>query len=623
MRRASPTRRFAARLYLLESAEGDGAVGVNPPRARSRLDWRSSGGGGAAAAALVDGAPSPRRARRSCPRRDCRRGTRRAPSPRTWRTRGDPASSTPRREPSSRRVWGADAEDADARAREDSDETPPREPFRAARSESRWRRFLAALRPRPRSPRRSSAVRSSFISWTMRTGRTRALAKPLNPSAKRRDDRGANGRTPSRVGRRRRALRLRLRRGARAPLRRPRRARREVPRAHRERTFRPETDIMEKDITLRRSVASACASAARAGRGRRFRRGGRGGRGGLWRTEPLTRKVSRLSRRLVRGGGARAGLGFGGARRARRRRGGGGRRRRGPGAAPRLRACAARAADDCRGGLRVYRRRRSRRRERAPPRVPKKTKIVTPLLLLTAVRTLLESSVLTASVTGESVTRESVTRERAENASRPFAFAFASLAASADAATAAMAKRALFGDAFETLEFGNDDAIAALAAASVFECAVSRNDTDRQKTEDGVPVALRARSPRSSRTPPRRAAAAPRETAAFAALREAISGMVFRNRSFAVLRDVPACARPGVRVGDAAARASVRRAEPVACGAPRGRRRRRRGTQVLGGGDERAGSRKRRRRRRRRAAEGDRRRSCPWRSRRSPRRESW
>ena len=76
----------------------------------------------------------------------------------------------------------------------------------------------------------------------------------------------------------------------------------------------------------------------------------------------------------------------------------------------------------------------------------KKTKIVTPLLLLTAVRTLLESSVLTASVTGESVTRESVTRERAENASRPFAFAFASLAASADAATSS-SLRAVFATA--------------------------------------------------------------------------------------------------------------------------------------------------------------------------------
>ena len=191
---------------------------------------------------------------------------------------------------------------------------------------------------------------------------------------------------------------------------------------------------------------------------------------------------------------------------------------------------------------------------------------MTPLLLLTAVRTLLESSVLTAPVTGESVTRESVTRERADNASRPFAFAFASLAASADAATAATAKRALFGDAFETLEFGNDDAIAALAAASVFECAVSSDDTDkpdRQKTEDGVPVALRALAAFfSDAAAPRRAA--PRETAAFAALREAIS----RNRMFGIgIGRSPTFLPTFLRaLGPACASATLRRAR--LCAAP-------------------------------------------------------
>ena len=544
----------SARLYLLESAEGDGAVGVNPPRAFSRLALKWAAVASDFAAALVDGS----RVAASFPLSvvpASLRGT--SAVAEDLADAWGPCLDAATRALFAHKGMGADAEDADARAREDSDETPPREPqeplvpYRAARAFALLASALAEAQLR-------GSLELYFVDDA--NGPDAPLAKPLNPSAKRRDDRGANGRTPlvgSDVADARSGSAFAVARGrpsdARAAL-----AARCLARIANW-TFRPETDIMEKDITLRRSVASACASAARAldagvdsdaedaedaedAGTEKFREKFRDFRGVSFAAEARA-LGSVLAAHAAHADAAAAAVAVA-AGLARR-----------PGF-----ACAARAAEivaavsactdaGAAGGANALLRASQ-----------KKTKIVTPLLLLTAVRTLLESSVLTASVTGESVTRESVTRERAENASRPFAFAFASLAASADAATAAMAKRALFGDAFETLEFGNDDAIAALAAASVFECAVSRNDTDRQKTEDGVPVALRALAAFfSDAAAPRRAA--PRETAAFAALREAIS----RNGIFGIGRS-PCCATFLRALGPACASATLRRAR--LCAAP-------------------------------------------------------
>jgi hypothetical protein len=365
------------------------------------------------------------------------------------------------------------------------------------------------------------------------------LAKPLNPSAKRRDERGANGPTPlvgSDVADARSGSAFAVKRGrpsdARAAL-----AARCLARVANWTFRRFETNIVEtekmendiKDITLRRSVVSACASAARAldagvdseteraaedGKSHRLKSHREKFRGENFRGVSFAAEARALGSALAAhaahadAAAAAVAIAAGLARR--------------PGF-----ACAARAAeivaaisartdagaDGAVGGADAL---------RASER--KNTKIVTPLLLLTAVRTLLESE-------SESVTvkvKKNVSSERAEKAATrlpPFAFAFASLAASADATTASVAKRALFGDATTaTLEFGSDDAIAALAASSAFECAASsRNDTDTMTAfaEDGVPVALRALAAFfSDAAAPRRAA--PRETAAFAALREGI-----------------------------------------------------------------------------------------------------
>ena len=85
----------------------------------------------------------------------------------------------------------------------------------------------------------------------------------------------------------------------------------------------------------------------------------------------------------------------------------------------------------------------------------------TPLLLLTAVRTLLETPEETLEEHGPS----------------PFVALFASLVCRADAETATSAKRALFSDA--SLFFKSDDVVAALAAASVDECVSTRDTATR------------------------------------------------------------------------------------------------------------------------------------------------
>ena len=336
----------SARLYLLESAEGDGAVGVNPPRAFSRLALKWAAVASDFAAALVDGSRvtprSPRvvspvgRARVAARHERRRRG----PGGRVGTLPGRRDASPLRAQRNGRRRGGRRRARA-RRLRRDSASGASG----AARSVSR-RAGVRASRVRARRGAAPRFARALFRGRCERAGRAaREAPQPEREAARRsrseRGERRSSARTsPTRAPAPPRGFAVA--RGA--PLRRPRRARREVPRAHRE----LDVSTGNRHHGKRHHPASLGGlrvrfGGARAGRGRRFRRGGRGGRGGR-RDGKVSRKVSRLSRRLVRGGGARAGLGFGGARRARRRRGGGDRRRRGLARRPGF-ACAARAAE--------------------------------------------------------------------------------------------------------------------------------------------------------------------------------------------------------------------------------------------------------------------------------------
>ena len=95
----------------------------------------------------------------------------------------------------------------------------------------------------------------------------------------------------------------------------------------------------------------------------------------------------------------------------------------------------------------------------------------TTLLLLTAVRTLLETSKQTLE----------------EDSPSPFVALFASLVSRADAETATSAKRALFSDA--SLFFKSDDVVAALAAASVDECVSTHTATRACVSTQSTPSA--------------------------------------------------------------------------------------------------------------------------------------
>ena len=97
----------------------------------------------------------------------------------------------------------------------------------------------------------------------------------------------------------------------------------------------------------------------------------------------------------------------------------------------------------------------------------------TPLLLLTAVRTLLETPKETLE----------------EDSPSPFVALFASLVCRADAETATSAKRALFSD--ESLFFKSDDVVAALAAASVDECVSTHTATRACVSTQSTPNADR------------------------------------------------------------------------------------------------------------------------------------
>ena len=483
----------SARLYLLESAEGDGVFGAERFSTRLALKWAAVVSD--FAATLVDGS----RVATSFPLSvvpASLRGT--SAVAEDLADAWGPCLDAATRALFAREEMGADAEE-------------PGVPYRAARAFALLASALAEAQLR-------GSLELVFADDA--NGPDAPLAKPLNPSAKRRDERGANGPTPlvgSDVADARSGSAFAVKRGrpsdARAAL-----AARCLARIANW-TFRPETNIMEmeKDITLRRSVASACASAARAldagvdsetehAEDANFR--------GVSFAAEARALGSALAAHAAHADAAAAAVAIA-AGLARR-----------PGfacaacAAEIVAAISARTDAGAVGGADAL---------RASERKNGVTKIVTPLLLLTAVRTLLESE-----SESESVTRVKVSKgesERAEKAARkllpPFAFAFASLAASADATTASIAKRALFGDATffgATLEFGSDTgAIAALAASSVFECAsIPRNDS---RNEDGVPVALRAIAAFfSDAAAPRRAA--PRETAAFAALRE---GLFLKN----------------------------------------------------------------------------------------------
>ena len=260
----------SARLYLLESAEGDGAVGIHPPRAFSRLALKWAAVASDFAAALVDGsrvAPSLRgRHAASFPLSvvpASLRGT--SAVAEDLADAWGPCLDAATRALFAREEMGADAGEEDARAREDSDETPPREP-QAPRVPYRAARAFALLASALAEAQLRGSLELHFVDDA--NGPDAPLAKPLNPSAKRRDDRGATSRpTPlvgSDVADARSGSAFAVARGrpseARAAL-----AARCLARIANW-TFRPETDIMEKekDITLRRSVASACASAARA-----------------------------------------------------------------------------------------------------------------------------------------------------------------------------------------------------------------------------------------------------------------------------------------------------------------------------------------------------------------------
>ena len=162
----------SARLYLLESAEGDGAVGVNPPRAFSRLALKWAAVASDFAAALVDGS----RVAASFPLSvvpASLRGT--SAVAEDLADAWGPCLDAATRALFAREEMGADAGEEDARAR--------KTPTRLRLGSLRRRAFRIAPRgrsrfSRPRSPRRSSAVRSSFTSWTMRTGRTRRSRSP-------------------------------------------------------------------------------------------------------------------------------------------------------------------------------------------------------------------------------------------------------------------------------------------------------------------------------------------------------------------------------------------------------------------------------------------------------------
>ena len=218
------------------------------------------------------------------------------------------------------------------------------------------------------------------------------------------------------------------------------------------------------------------------------------------------------------------------------------------------RACVARAAEMCEAlGEPAF---SERSAARAPDARASARARATPLLLLTAVRTLLAD----APAFGGEALAEALRAPRANargTFARPFARAFASLAARADAATAAEAKRALFGDG-ETVMEANDDVVAALAAASVGECAAGPTDG----TREGRPIALRALAAFfSDAAAPRRAAA--KETAAFAALR--VSGLFERAPEVSPPRPpLPAFLRA---LGPACASATLRRVR--LCAAPR------------------------------------------------------